>query len=83
MIPTTNTTIASAAEVESLSRLFPLELRGESSWHLFLCLNLGRDLLGSNSLGRASNNLAVFHESLDQEVILVFAQVALLNTVST
>lgn len=55
VIPTTNTTIASPAEVESLTGLVPLELRGESSWNLFLCLNLGKDLLGSNSLGRASN----------------------------
>ena len=79
---TSNARIAGAAEIERLARLFSLQLRCECARNLFLCFDL-ESLLGSDSLGCAGNDLAIFHESLDQEVVLTFTMVALLNTLST
>ena len=79
---TSNARVAGAAEIERLARLFFLQLRCERARNLFLCFDL-ESLLGSDGLGCAGNDLAIFHESLDQEVVLTFTKVALLNTLST
>ena len=79
---TSNARIAGAAEIERLARLFFLQLRCECTRNLFLCFDL-ESLLGSDGLGCAGNDLAIFHESLDQEVVLTFTKVALLNALST